>query len=54
MNTRTGLIPRSPSTSLGWLIILILIGLVALALPVITSFAVARILAWVLFFDGIF
>lgn len=54
MNTRGGLMPRSSSTSLGWPIILILIGAIALALPITTSFAVARIIAWVLFFDGIF
>jgi uncharacterized membrane protein HdeD (DUF308 family) len=54
MNTRGGLIPRSSPTSLGWPIILILIGVLALALPVATSFAVARILAWVLVFDGVF
>ena len=53
MNTRSGLIPRSSPTSLVWPIVLILIGILALALPAITSFAVARILAWVLFFDGI-
>ena len=53
MNTRTGLIPRSSPTSLAWPILLILIGALALALPAITSFAVARILAWALFFDGI-
>jgi uncharacterized membrane protein HdeD (DUF308 family) len=54
MNTRRGLLPRSSPTSLGWPIIFILIGVLALALPVATSFAVARILAWVLVFDGIF
>ena len=54
MNTRRGLLPRSSPTSLGWPIILILIGVLALALPVATSFAVARILAWVLVFNGIF
>ena len=54
MNRRAGLIPRSSPTSLGWPIILILIGVLALALPVATSFAVARILAWVLVFDGVF
>ena len=54
MNTRRGLLPRSSPTSLGWPIILILIGVLALALPVATSFAVARILAWVLVFEGIF
>ena len=53
MNTRSGLIPRSSPTSLTWPIVLIIIGVVALALPAVTSFAVARILAWVLFFDGI-
>lgn len=53
MHTRIGLIPRSPSTSLAWPIVLMLIGVLALALPVTTSFAVARILAWVIFFDGI-
>jgi len=53
MNTRSGLIPRSSPTSLAWPIVLILIGVLALALPAVTSFAVARILAWVLFFDGI-
>jgi uncharacterized membrane protein HdeD (DUF308 family) len=53
MHTRSGLIPRSSSTSLAWPIVLILIGVLALALPVATSFAVARILAWLLFFDGI-
>jgi len=54
MNTRRGLLPRSSPTSLAWPIIFILIGVLALALPVATSFAVARILAWVLVFDGIF
>jgi uncharacterized membrane protein HdeD (DUF308 family) len=54
MNTRRGLLPRSSTTSLGWPIVFILIGVLALALPVATSFAVARILAWVLVFDGIF
>lgn len=53
MNTQSGLIPRSSPTSLTWPIVLILIGVLALALPAVTSFAVARILAWVLFFDGI-
>jgi uncharacterized membrane protein HdeD (DUF308 family) len=38
---------------LAWPIVLILIGILALALPAVTSFAVARILAWVLFIDGI-
>jgi len=45
--------PRSPSTSLVWPIVLILIGILALALPVATSFGVARVLSWLLFFDGI-
>jgi len=54
MNPRRGLILRSSPTSLGWPIILMLIGALALALPVATSFAVARILAWVLVFEGIF
>jgi len=54
MNTRSGLLPRSSPTSLVWPIVLILVGVFALALPAATSFAVARILAWVLFFDGIF
>src|SRR5215469_6220358 len=56
MNTRArgGLIPRPSPGSLGWPMVLIVIGLLAIALPVATSFAIARILAWVLFFDGIF
>jgi uncharacterized membrane protein HdeD (DUF308 family) len=54
MHTRSGLIPGYSSTSLAWPIVLILIGVLALALPAVTSFAVARILAWVLFFDGVF
>lgn len=53
MHTRSGLIARSSPTSLTWPIVLILVGVLALALPATTSFAVARILAWVLFFDGI-
>lgn len=53
MHTRSGLIPRSPSTSLAWPIVLIFMGVLALALPVATSFAVARVLSWVIFFAGI-
>ena len=53
MNTTSALMPRSPSTSLVWPIVLILIGILALALPVATSFGVARVLSWLLLFDGI-
>jgi uncharacterized membrane protein HdeD (DUF308 family) len=45
--------PRTPSTSLVWPIALIFIGILALALPVVTSFGIARVLAWLLLFDGI-
>ena len=53
MNTSSALMPRSASSSLVWPIVLILIGILALALPVATSFRVARVLWWLLFFDGI-
>lgn len=53
MNTTSALIPRSSATSLVWPIVLILIGILALALPVATSFGVARVLSWLLLFDGI-
>jgi len=44
---------RTASTSLLWPILLILLGILALALPAATSFGVARVLAWLLLFDGI-
>ena len=53
MNTTSEPMPRPASTSLAWPIVLILLGILALALPAATSFGVARILAWLLFFDGI-
>lgn len=53
MNTTSALMPRSSATSLVWPIVLILIGILALALPVATSFGVARVLSWLLLFDGI-
>ena len=52
-NTTSTPMPRSDSTSLFWPIMLILIGILALALPVATSFGVARVLSWLLFFDGV-
>lgn len=53
MNTTNTPMPRLSSTSLVWPIVLILIGILALALPVATSYGVARMLSWLLFFDGI-
>ena len=53
MNTTSTPMPRLSSTSLVWPIVLILIGILALLLPVATSFGVARVLSWLLFFDGI-
>ena len=53
MNTTSAPMPRSASTSLVWPIMLILIGILALALPVATSLGVVRVLSWLLFFDGI-
>ena len=53
MNTTSTPMPRLAPTSLVWPIVLILIGILALALPVATSFGVARVLSWLLFFDGI-
>ena len=53
MNTTSASMPRSASTSVVWPIVLILIGILTLALPVATSFGVARVLSWLLFFDGI-
>ena len=53
MNTSSAPMPRPASTPLVWPIVLILIGILALALPVATSFGIARVLSWLLFFDGI-
>ena len=53
MNTTSAPMPRSASTSLVRPIMLILIGILALAPPVATSLGVARVLSWLLFFDGI-
>ena len=53
MNTTSTPMARWSSTSLVWPIVLILIGILALALPVASSFGVARVLSWLLFFDGI-
>jgi len=53
MSTTSAAMPRPASTSLVWPIVLILIGALALALPVATSFGVARVLSWLLLFDGI-
>ena len=53
MNTTSEPMPRPASTSLAWPIVLILLGILALALPAATSFGVARVLSWLLFFDGI-
>jgi uncharacterized membrane protein HdeD (DUF308 family) len=44
---------ESSSPSVLWSVLLILFGLLAIALPVATSFGVARILAWVILFDGL-
>ena len=46
MNTTSAPMPRSASTSLVWPIVLIPIGILALALPVATSFGVARVMSW--------
>jgi len=54
MNTTSAPMPRSAATSLAWPIVLILIGILALVLPAATSFGVARVLSWLLFFYGIF
>jgi uncharacterized membrane protein HdeD (DUF308 family) len=53
MSTRSAPMLRTASTSLLWPILLILLGILALALPAATSFGVARVLAWLLLFDGI-
>jgi len=53
MNTTSASVPRAASTSLVWPIGLILIGILALALPLATTFRVARVLSYLLFFDGI-
>jgi uncharacterized membrane protein HdeD (DUF308 family) len=53
MNTTSVPLPRPAPTTLVWPIVLILIGILALALPVATSFGVARVLSWLLLFDGI-
>jgi len=54
MHTTSAPMPRSAATSLAWPIVLIFIGILALVLPAATSFGVARVLSWLLFFYGIF
>jgi uncharacterized membrane protein HdeD (DUF308 family) len=44
---------RSSNPSLGLPIILIILGVLAIALPMATSVGVVRILAWLVIFDGV-
>jgi uncharacterized membrane protein HdeD (DUF308 family) len=44
---------RNSKSSIALSVILILLGMLAIALPTLTSFGVVRVLAWLIIFDGI-
>jgi uncharacterized membrane protein HdeD (DUF308 family) len=55
MSTRSYAIqPTGSRPSIFWPVIMILVGLVALWLPAASSIGVARLLGWLMVFDGVF
>lgn len=48
-----GISLRNSKSSIALSVILILLGILAIALPTLTSFGVVRVLAWLIIFDGI-
>ena len=44
---------RNSKSSITLSVVLILLGMLAIALPGLTSFGVVRVLAWLIIFDGV-
>ena len=55
MNAESSIVPSSGlKPSIVWPVIMIVVGILALWLPVASSIGVARLLGWLMVFDGVF